>query len=510
MTDTQKAFIEKIAALAVADFKTSKVLPSVTIAQAILESGWGTTVLATEANNLFGMKCSLSGNTWESCWDGVSAYNKETKEEYTVGNITTITAAFRKYPDISYSIKDHSLYLTGARNGSSLRYKGLTETTSYIEQITIIKNGGYATDSEYISKICNLIELYELNKYDKISDTEEVIAMSNSSLVTYTKISPNRTSPRNHKIDTITIHCVVGQLTAAGICGCFTSPSRQASCNYAVGKDGSIGLCVEEKDRSWCSSNAANDHRAITIEVASDTTHPYAVTDAAYNALIELVTDICKRNGIKKLLWQGNKSLIGQVDKQNMTVHRWFANKACPGDYLYNRHSDIANKVNAKLGASSSSSTSTSTSSTNTKFPAVPFTVNVLISDLNYRSAGSMSGTVKGQTGKGVFTITEVNSAGWGKLKSGAGWIYLGNSAYVSIGSTVSSSSKSTSTNTSSSYLVKVTTDALNIRKGPGTSYDITGCIRDKGTYTIVETSGNWGRLKSGAGWICLTYTQRI
>ena len=112
--------------------------------------------------------------------------------------------------------------------------------------------------------------------------------MSNSALVSYTRMSPNRTSPRNHKIDTITIHCVVGQLTAEGIAGCFTSPSVQASCNYGIGTDGRIALCVEEKDRSWCSSNAANDHRAVTIECASDTTHPYAINDKVYRSLISL------------------------------------------------------------------------------------------------------------------------------------------------------------------------------------------------------------------------------
>lgn len=174
--------------------------------------------------------------------------------------------------------------------------------------------------------------------------------MSNSPLVSYTQISPNKYSPRNHKIDTITIHCVVGQVSVEAL-GCIFAPTaRQASSNYGVGYDGRIGMYVEEKDASWCSSSYENDNRAITIEVASDTTHPYAVTDKAYNALIELVADICKRNGIKKLLWKGDKSLIGQTDKQNMTVHRWFENKACPGDYLYNLHGDIANKVNAKLG----------------------------------------------------------------------------------------------------------------------------------------------------------------
>jgi hypothetical protein len=120
-------------------------------------------------------------------------------------------------------------------------------------------------------------------------------------------------------------------------------------------------MYCEEKDRSWCTSSASNDHRAITIEVASDTTHPYAVTDKALAALIDLCTDICKRNGIKKLLWKGDKNLIGQVDKQNMTVHRWFANKSCPGDYLYERHSYIADEVNKRLGASAAPSTGSGT-----------------------------------------------------------------------------------------------------------------------------------------------------
>lgn len=187
------------------------------------------------------------------------------------------------------------------------------------------------------------------------------MAFTNSPLVTYTKITKNKTTNRNHAIDTITIHCIVGQWTAKQGCDYFAGTDRQASCNYVVGKDGSIGLCVDEKDRSWCSSSSSNDNRAVTIECASDTKAPYAVTDAAYNALIKLVADICKRNGIKKLLWQNNKALIGQVDKQNMTVHCWFANKACPGQYLLERHTDIANKVNAILGASATTTPTTTT-----------------------------------------------------------------------------------------------------------------------------------------------------
>ena len=173
--------------------------------------------------------------------------------------------------------------------------------------------------------------------------------MSNSPLVDFVQISPNKTSPRNHAIDTITIHCVVGQLSVQAIGNMFAKPSRKASSNYAVGADGSIGMYVEECDRSWCSSNAENDHRAITIEVACDTTHPYAVNDVAYFALQDLLVDICKRNNIKELKWHADKSLVGQVEKQNMTVHRWFSAKACPGDWLFERHGEIAKAVNERL-----------------------------------------------------------------------------------------------------------------------------------------------------------------
>lgn len=175
--------------------------------------------------------------------------------------------------------------------------------------------------------------------------------MSNSPLVDYTRISPNKNSPRNHKIDTITIHCVVGQCTVETLGNIFAPTSRQVSSNYGVGTDGKIGMYVEEKDRSWCSSSAANDNRAVTIEVASDTKHPYAVNDRAFAALLDLVTDICKRNGIKKLVWSTKKAdRMNHKNGCNMTVHRDYANKSCPGDYLYNRHGEIAAEVNRRLG----------------------------------------------------------------------------------------------------------------------------------------------------------------
>ena len=191
------------------------------------------------------------------------------------------------------------------------------------------------------------------------------MAYTNSSLVTYTKLSPNHSGQRTHSIDRITPHCVVGQLSAESICGCFTSTSRQASCNYGIGYDGRISLCVEEKNRSWCSSSNANDQRAITIEVASDSTHPYAFKDAAYAALIKLCVDICKRNGKKKLLWLADKTktlnYTPAADEMVLTVHRWFANKSCPGDWMYARMGDLASKVTSVLSGEPEKTTTPTT-----------------------------------------------------------------------------------------------------------------------------------------------------
>lgn len=228
--------------------------------------------------------------------------------------------------------------------------------------------------------------------------------MSNSKLVDYTKISPNKTSPRNHKIDTITIHCVVGQCSVETLGNVFAPTSRRASSNYGIGYDGRIGMYVEEKDRSWCSSSASNDNRAITIEVASDTKHPYKVRDAAYKALIDLCTDICKRNGIKELKWKADKSLIGKVEQQNMTVHRWFANKACPGDYLYNLHGQIAAEVNARLGVVSDTTPDTNA--------ALEYAVGDVVTFKGTKHYASSNGTNRKRCKPGEARVTSVAKNG--------------------------------------------------------------------------------------------------
>ena len=423
--------------------------------------------------------------------------------------------------------------------------------------------------------------------------------MSNSPLVSYTKISPNSNNPRNKPITKITIHHMAGNLSIESCGNIFAKASRNASSNYGIGSDGRIGMYVEEKNRSWCSSSAANDNQAITIEVANDGGAPnWHVSDKALASLIDLCTDICRRNGIARLNFTGDAS-------GNLTQHNYFAATACPGPYLKSKFQYIADEVNKRLNQGSTIQNGTGLQATSLKnmsesdivakvgplftadqkktgilasvsmaqfllesaygkselaqnanncfgmksrlsgntwsgstwdgssylkktqeytngqyitvtasfrkysciedsiadhsayllgamngskkrydglkgmtdyrsaiqlskdggyatsptyvdnlcnviekwnltkydcehtesetedmlFPDVPFTVTVLVDDLNYRSQPSMQGTVNGQTGKGIFTITEVSN-GWGKLKSGVGWIWLGNSKY--------------------------------------------------------------------------------
>lgn len=312
--------------------------------------------------------------------------------------------------------------------------------------------------------------------------------MSNSSLICYTKLSPNHSGQRTHSIDRITPHCVVGQLSCETICDCFISSSRQASCNYGIGTDGRISLCVEEKNRSWCSSSSANDQRAVTIECASDKTDPYAMNDKVYNSLVNLCVDICKRNGKSKLLWFADKdkslNYSPAANEMVLTVHRWFANKACPGDWLYARLGNLATEVTKQLGGSSAS-TSTSTGEM-------------------YRVRKTWADS-KSQVG--AYTVLSNAKAAADK--------HPGYSVYDGSGNAVYTSSSGSTSTAFSPYMVKVTTDVLNIRKGPGTNYGTNGSIKDRGAYTIVEESdgtgaNKWGKLKSGAGWISLDFAKKI
>lgn len=254
--------------------------------------------------------------------------------------------------------------------------------------------------------------------------------MSNSKLVDCTVYSPNHSGKRTHTIDTLTPHCVVGHASAERIGACFPA-GRQASCNYGIGYDGRVCLIVDECNRSWCTSSNANDQRAITIECASDTTEPYAMNSAVYEKLVELCADICKRNGKNKVLWLGSKEkTLAYEPKSNemvLTAHRWFANKSCPGEWLYSRYGDLANRINALLGTDSNSNTGAGSANTDKTLAFKVGDVVQFTGSKHYTSANATSGpackagkaevTAVYPTGKHPYHLIRVSGSGstvWG------------------------------------------------------------------------------------------------
>ena len=379
-------FIEFVAKIAVKDWQDRRiVLPSITIAQACKESAFGTSELALNANALFGIK--LNG------WTGKS-YRKKADEQNPDGTMRTDeNALWRSYDNWEQSILNHSIYLAERKIGNQkeANFKAVIGETNLKKAIAAlvgnynrneiaerctdaelkqyVKIGttqyGYMTGLNYPQSLLDdYIRKYGLTKYDKVV---EEMGYTNSSLISYTKLSPNNSGNRTHSIDRISPHCVVGQVSVESLGNMFANPSRKASSNYGIGEDGRVGMYVEEKNRSWCTSSNDNDQRAVTIECASDATAPYAFNDVVYNKLIELCVDICKRNGKSKLIWINDKSKAlsyePKSDEMLITVHRWFANKSCPGDWLHSRLGNVADEVTKRLSSGNSSNEENSNSS---------------------------------------------------------------------------------------------------------------------------------------------------
>lgn len=270
--------------------------------------------------------------------------------------------------------------------------------------------------------------------------------MSNSSLVNYTRISPNKSSRNGNAIRKITVHHMAGNLTVETCGNVFAPSSRQASSNYGIGTDGRVGMYVEEKDRAWTSSNAANDRQAVTIEVANNALAPsWTVSDTAWNKLVELCTDICRRNGISQLNWTGNAN-------GNLTTHDMFANTNCPGPYLKPKMPELANAVNAVLNGGAAPAPTPSTPSTGGSNSSSNFggTYRCNVSELNVRTSPSLSGSVVAKYTRGQTVVLD----NWYKIADGYVWgRYTGASSgqkrYVAVG-------KATGKPEANDYLIKV------------------------------------------------------
>lgn len=307
--------------------------------------------------------------------------------------------------------------------------------------------------------------------------------MSNSKLVNVTILSPNHSGKRNHVIDMVAIHCMAGNLSVESCGNMFASRAREASSNYGIGSDGRIGLYVDEANRSWCTSSGAVDHRAVTIEVANTAQgEPWPISDAAYKSLINLLVDICQRNGIKELLWKADKSLFGQVDKQNMAVHRWFANKSCPGNWLYEHHGQIAAEVNARLKGSTTAPAE----------PEKPGTGKKTVDELARE-------VIRGLWGSGSERKRRLTEAGYD-------YEAVQDRVNELMGKTKPTASSPTPKiayaekydgGIAGAYKVKAS-DGLNMRTGPGTNYEIVQTIQ-KGT--VVRNYGYYSA-RNGVKWL--------
>lgn len=412
-------------------------IASAGIAQACLESGYGTGVYNDNRNkvinpytgewrhNYFGMKYRPNR---VNCHCGY--FSSSGTEQHADGSYTPTTTDWYMFASLEKCVEGYYQFINIANYA---KVKTATDPLTYLQEI---KNAGYATSLDYVKNVYNVVQNWNLTKYDNFNSAPATPTPTpaatggQSSLVDFVKISPNNSGQRTHTIDRITPHCVVGQWDISTFGSYFSNPQVKASCNYGIAKDGKVALVVEENKRSWCSSSNENDQRAVTIECSSEKTSPYAFNNAVYNKLIDLCADICRRNGKNTLLWLGTKeATLSYNPKPNemvLTVHRWFKNKACPGDWLMARMTDLATKVTNKL--------------------------------------------------KGTTIDTPVVTPAKSEFP----------------------------------YIVQITADVLNIRKGPGTNYPVVGQIKDKGKYTIMEVQNGFGKLKSGAGYISMKYTKKI
>ena len=500
--------IKKVGPLCTEDMKKSDILASVTMAQFILESGYGKTDLAQGANNCFGMKRSLSSNTWPgSTWDGKSVYTKKTQEDDGGGNLYTITADFRKYPCIEDSIGDHSAYLLGAANGSKLRYAGLKGCTDYRKAIQIIKDGGYATDTKYVSKICSIIERWNLTQYDVTKEsTKTVKPIPDRQIIDITKANlPEVPASRgSNKIQFIVVHYLGvpnadnPNLYGGGLGG-----------HYNVKRDGSVYKAADPRTAVvWhCGGGLqgpdghsfykiCTNYNSIGIECgvcytntsvkeASGDSDQWYFSTETQESLVWLVSKLMDEYGIAE---------------DHVIRHFDVTGKICPNPYVKNnrlRTSWTWDEFKAYLAQYRESGGYT------------PGDAPAPQPIAWYRVRKSWADS---KSQKGAYKILE-NAKKCADENPGYS---VFDSEGVKVYASKTSAPEKEQKTADDPFLVKVTIDNLNIRTGPGTGYERTGYFTGKGIFTIVATSpgdgsySGWGKLKSGAGWIALQYCTRI
>ena len=489
---TEKEFVSYIGPLAAADMKKTGILASVTAAQAILESGYGSTDLAVKANNLFGMKATLSENDWPSEWDG-QTYTKETKEQDENGKEYTVTAAFRKYSGHAESIKDHSDYLAGAKNGFALRYAGLIGETDYKTAITIIKNGGYATDVQYIEKICNIIQRWNLTQYDAAERGEETVNI----IENIVKNSDCYKAGKTITVKGLMLHSVgCPQPKAEPFINNWNKSGAGACVHAIVDAEGCVYQLLPWYWRGWhCGSGTkgSGNNTHIGVEMTEPATIKYtsganwqetgdgsntrAHVLATYKTAVELFAYLCKEYNL-------NPTADGVIISHSEGHSRGIASNHGDVEHIWRKFGltmdQFRKDVKAAMNGSGSSPTATG---------------ELYRVRKSWEDAGSQIGA-------------------YAVLENAKKACKEGYTVYNSKGEAVYSNGSSGQAAAGVPYKVKVDISDLRIRKGPGTNYGSAG-YTGEGVFTITEEAAGqgatkWGRLKSGAGWISLDYATRL
>lgn len=498
---TEKEFVSYIGPLAAADMKKTGILASVTAAQAILESGYGSTELAVAANNLFGMKATLSGNNWPSEWDG-QTYTKDTKEQDKNGNEHTVTAAFRKYASHKASIKDHSDYLAGAKKGTALRYEGLIGETDYKAAAKIIKDGGYATDINYVSKLCNIIEKWGLTKYDEGSQkgSEGTLNIIESIVTNSDCYKAGRTIT----VKGIMLHSVgCPQPKATVFVNNWNKPGAGACVHAVIDAEGRVYQLLPWNWRGWhCASgpkgSGNNTHIGVEMtepatirytsganwEETGDGTNTRAHVMKTYKTAVELFAYLCKKYSL-------NPTADGVIISHHEGNGRGIASNHGDVEHIWNKFGLTMAQFRKDVKEAMNGSGGISTPADTTEL---------------YRVRKSWN-DAKSQIG--AYSV----------LENAKKVCKEGYTVYNSKGEAIyTNSADGQQTPASVTYKVKVDIPDLRIRKGPGTNYGSTG-YTGEGVFTIIEEANGpgatkWGLLKSYAenrnGWISLDYATKI
>lgn len=434
---TNQQFIDTISPMAKQDMQTSGILASVTIAQAILESGWGKRELVQKANNLFGMKCSLSGNNWSnSSWDGKAKYTIVTKEQDKTGKEYEVTADFRKYPSWYESVCDHSAYLAGATKGNTLRYVGLVGETNYKRAIQIIKDGGYATDMEYVNKVCNIIKRYNLTQYDI---KEEFHMEIKQAICT---ASDCYKTGKTIEVKGGMLHSVGCPQPDPNVFQKIWNKSGANACVHAVvGKEGVVLQCLPWTRRGWhCGSgnNGSGNNSLVSLEMTEPATIKYVsgsgwieVGDgsntkahvlATYKHAVEFFAYIAKEFGFDPLNSnclmshsEGHKK--GIASNHGDVEHVWNSFGLTMNQF----RADVKNAIAGCKVDFGGNVSVTNTSAQGIKELHGTLTVIYKGDDgLNVRTSPSFGNNVREVIHNGVYTVVGISTdEKWYKLKSG-------------------------------------------------------------------------------------------